>query len=645
MTPSERLHLLMRTDPFELLPPAELEALADRAEVRTYPANSYVFRQGDPSGDALFLVARGLVEFVVANDRREESVVALKRPCDFFGETVVFSRRRYPGSARAKEHLTCLVVRRGELEPILFRYADFAGFFTTLLAERIRLLYAELGSQVSDGCITGVDSTLFRKRVSDVMAYPVITCRTTDPVTAVSRVMAERDINAVVALDNARRPRGILTEKNLVRFLIASRTHDVDTCKVEQIMHSQLLEIRPEAFIGQALVAMMRSKTKHLIVMERGELVGIVSMFDLVRAQSAGTLLLTRDIESQPDLRGLALVGGEVRKILSAMAGEGAPVTEIFEVMSELQERLTRRVAQLAEEQMKSEGWGAPPAEYCWINTGSAARYEQTFGTDQDNALVYAVPPPGKGRMATGYFARLSALIVEGLAGCGFAPCEDGLSAAEPAWRRPLDEWLDLIERFVQTRDPDLARMVLVLLDFRPVWGNMALAETLRNRLFEGFAECLVADHPADAEDLDYRLPIRFLGTFRTESGGPHQNEMNLKRAGLAPIVAGVRLLAAKHGISEPSTLGRLHALSEEGALSVETAAEVRASFETLLGFSIRENLKKTVAGKNADHYLDPYGLRRRERVRLKEALAGVAVLLDRVNDGFDGFWLRQIPR
>ncbi|MFP4030044.1 MAG: DUF294 nucleotidyltransferase-like domain-containing protein [Desulfococcaceae bacterium] len=645
MTRNERLNLLTRTDPFEMLPPAELAALADKMEVRTFPANSYVFRQGDPSADVLYLVARGLVEFVVANDRREESVVALKRPCDFFGETVVFSQQRYPGSTRAKENLTCLVLPRSDLEHLLFRYADFAGFFTTLLAERIRLLYAELGSQVSDGCITGVDSTLFRKRVSDVMAYPVITCRTTDPVTAVSRIMAERDINAVVALDGGRRPRGILTEKNLVRFLIACRTYDVETCKVEQIMHSQLLEIRPEAFIGQALVAMMRGKTKHLIVVERGELVGIVSMFDLVRAQSAGTLLLARDIESQPDLRGLALVGGEIRNILNAMAGEGAPVSEIFDVMSELQERLTRRVVQLAEERMKAEGWGAPPVEYCWINTGSAARYEQTFGADQDNALVYAAPPPEKARMAEGYFARLSALIVEGLAGCGFVPCKDGLSAVEPAWRRTLDDWLRLVDRFVQTREPDLARMVLVLLDFRPVWGNMALAEALRNRLFDGFIECLMADHPVDAEDLDYRLPIRFLGTFRTESGGLHQNEMNLKRAGLAPIVCGVRLLAAKHRITEPSTLGRLEALAEAGVLSVEEAAGVRTSFETLLGFSIRENLKKIVAGKEADHYLDPYSLRRRERVRLKEALAGVAVLLDRVNDGFDGFWLRQIPR
>lgn len=645
MDRDERIQLLLRTDPFEMLPRDDLEALAERMRIDAYPANDYVFRQGDPSADALFIVARGLAEFVVANDRREESVVSLKRPNDFFGETVVFSRRRYPGSARAKEALLCARISRSDLEPLLFRHADFAGFFATLLAERIRLLYAEIGSRASDGCITGVDSTLFRKRVGEVMAYPVITCRTTDPVTEVSRMMADRDINAVVALDNERKPRGILTEKNLVKFLIATRTYDVDRCKVDRIMHSNLVEIRPGAFIGQALVTMMRSKTKHLIVLERGELVGIVSMVDLVRAQSAGTLLLTRDIESQPDLRGLSLIGGEIRKILGAMAAEGAAIPEIFDVMSELHERLTRRAVQLAEERMKSEGWGAPPVEYCWINLGSAARYEQVFGADQDNALVYATPARDRAEATAAYFARLSALIVEGLAGCGFAPCKDGLTAVEPDWRLPLDEWFRRIDRFARTRDPDLTRMVLALLDFRPVQGNMPLAESLRNRLFDGFEACLSAAHPVDAEDLDYRLPIRFLGTFRTESGGRHKNEMNLKRSAIAPIVAGIRLLAARHRIVEPSTLGRLEALAEVGELSESESAEVRSAFEVLMGFSIQENLKKIVAGKPADHFIDPYSLRRRERVRLKEALAGVALLLGRVNDGFDGFWLRQIPR
>ena len=35
---------------------------------------------------------------------------------------------------------------------------------------------------------------------------------------------------------------------------------------------------------------------------------------------------------------------------------------------------------------------GPPPAPYCWIVLGSEGRREQTFKTDQDNALIYADP-------------------------------------------------------------------------------------------------------------------------------------------------------------------------------------------------------------------------------------------------------------
>ena len=119
-------------------------------------------------------------------------------------------------------------------------------------------------------------------------------------------------------------------EKSLVKHLIAGQMYPVETCRVENIMFSNLMEIRPQAFIGQALVAMMRSKTEHLIVMERGELVGTLSMIDLIKTQSTGTLLLAKDIESQPDLRGLTLIAREIRDILVAMVGEMPGLTRFL---------------------------------------------------------------------------------------------------------------------------------------------------------------------------------------------------------------------------------------------------------------------------------------------------------------------------
>ena len=645
MNSTELFNVLIKTNPFEILDSDILESLSARTTWKAFEPNTYVFKQKDPSQDVLFILASGLVELTVTDDRGIETVVGLRRAFDFFGEMVVLSRERYPASARVKERSACCLIDRKDLEELMYGYPEFCGFFNALLTERLRLLYQEIleeRSILGVARIRGIDTSLFRKRVSEIMSYPVMTCKTGDFVTSASRIMDEKGINALVALDRNDRPRGILTEKNLVKYLIAHRTYPVETCRVENIMYSNLVAIKPQDFIGQALVAMMRSKTKHLMVLERGDLVGIISMTDLIRTQSAGTLVLTRDIESQPDLNGLVLVSREILDILNAMVSEEASVEEIFDVMSELHERLTRRVIQLSEERMKLDGWGPPPLEYCWINMGSSARYEQTIGADQDNALIFAEPDPEKAEAADEYFKRLSDLVVNGLVRCGFPECPQGIMATHAEWRRSENGWNHFLEEWLRTCDPSRTRMILSLLDYRPIWGNIALAESLRGKLFDAFSVCLRSDYRVTRDDLAYRLPIRFLGTFQTEDSGFHKNEMNLKRSAIIHLVNGIRILAAKHRISEPSTLGRLKLLMDSGATSRSDGELFSGSFKQLMRFNIRENMKKVQQGMAPDNYIDPYSLRKRERVILKEALSGVSRLLNLVNHEFDAFWLKQ---
>ncbi len=628
---------LARTDPFGILEPDVLRSLAEKIVLKTYAPNTYVFKTGTPSMDALFVIHSGLAEMIVIDDKGLEMVIGLRRPFDFFGETVVLSQQRYPGAIRVKEELSCFLVYRRDLERLIYEHPDFCGFFNVLLAERLRLLYEALVEERSKGGYSGisqVEPELFRKRVSEIMAYPPITCRTDDLVTEVSEVMSDRDINAIVAIDRENRPRGILTEKNLVRYLIAKQTYPVDTCRVEDIMYSNLVEISPHAFIGQALVAMMRSKAKHLIVVERGDLVGVVTLVDLIKTQSAGTLLMTKDIESQPDIRGLAMVSREIGNILGAMIEENAPLAEIFDVMSELYDRMVRRIIQLSEERMKLEGWGPPPVEYCLINMGSAARYEQVLLTGQSNAIIYADPDERQAGTVEEYFQTLSAIIVDGLVQCGFEKSDQSALVIRPAWRRPVSAWQALVASWGEGDDGELAGVVEQLFDFRAIWGNMAMAEALREQLFQAFESRLEKGLERAAEESDYRPPVSYLGTFITERSGRHKNEMNLKKSAIMPMINGVRKWAIRCRIAEPSTLGRLDHLVAAGAMSEKEGALFRKSFQDLMMLNIRENLKEIRQGRRPDEHIDPYSLRKKERMALKDALSGVSLLLESLPRG-----------
>ena len=642
MEDHEILTVLKRTDPFEILEADVLKQLSKNTGVRSYSPNSYVFRQGEQSLDRLFVIASGLVEITVTNDRGLESVVGLRRAYDYLGETVILSQQRYPGSARAKEGLVCLVITRKQFEKLIYEHPEFSSFFNALLAERMRLLYEEIVAQKSYEAYSGTETGI-GKRVSEIMSYPVVTCSMSDSVSDISRVMSEKDISAVIALDTEQKPRGIITESSLVKHLIAQQLYPISTCRVGQIVNSHLVTVGPESFIGQALVSMIRNKTRYLIVMERGKLVGIVAMVDLIKLRSTGQMLMAHTMESQQSIQGLSVISRELDHILGDMVAEKAALGEILDVMSELHERLTQRVMELSEERMKHEGWGPAPVDYCWINLGSAARYEQTLRTDQDSAILYADPEPEMRSTVDAYFEQFAQIAVEGLQACGFAGCPENISPVQDQWRRSQSEWLRWVKKWGKSFLPQDSRMVAILLDLRPVWGNKSLSSRFVDSLFSVFRQSLQVRRNPSGDEPFQPVSVVFPGTIVTETSGIHKDEINLKSAGIQHLVSGIRILAAGRGIKEPSTLGRLEQLADAGAISPEELSLYRTSFETLMILTLSENLKKIGQGRPPDNYLDPYALRKRERLLLKEALSGVTQLQKHASQKMNVSWFKDM--
>jgi CBS domain-containing protein len=108
-------------------------------------------------------------------------------------------------------------------------------------------------------------------------------------------------------------------------------------------------------------------------------------------------------------------------------------------------------------------------------------------------------------------------------------------------------------------------------------------------------------------------------------------------------LVNGIRILAAGSGIQEPSTLGKFEHLAAAGILSAEESVLYQTSFESLMLLALAENLKKIGQGRLPDNYLDPYALRKRERILLKDALSGVTQLQKHVSQKMNVSWLRDM--
>lgn len=96
------------------------------------------------------------------------------------------------------------------------------------------------------------------------------------------RIMADREIGALVVLD-AGRPVGLLSERDYARNVILKGRMSRDTA-VRDIMTSRVVCARPDQTVEECMALITDKRIRHLPVMSDGNLVGIISIGDLVKA-------------------------------------------------------------------------------------------------------------------------------------------------------------------------------------------------------------------------------------------------------------------------------------------------------------------------------------------------------------------------
>jgi CBS domain-containing protein len=115
-------------------------------------------------------------------------------------------------------------------------------------------------------------------QVGDIMKTDVKTTTPQDTFAHVARLLHDNAISSVVVLDGDRLA-GIVTERDLVNLVADGM--DPRTTRVEERMTRNLDTVQPRTDIAEAAEHMARLRIRHLPVVERGALVGIISIRDL----------------------------------------------------------------------------------------------------------------------------------------------------------------------------------------------------------------------------------------------------------------------------------------------------------------------------------------------------------------------------
>ncbi|MFN8132668.1 MAG: CBS domain-containing protein [Solirubrobacteraceae bacterium] len=99
-----------------------------------------------------------------------------------------------------------------------------------------------------------------------------------------AEAMAQRNVGAAIVVDPEQPGPGIITERDILRSVAAGEDPSVE--RVAAHLTSTLVFAAPDWSLEEAAVAMVRGKFRHLIVIESGEVVGILSVRDIVRVWS-----------------------------------------------------------------------------------------------------------------------------------------------------------------------------------------------------------------------------------------------------------------------------------------------------------------------------------------------------------------------
>jgi CBS domain-containing protein len=97
------------------------------------------------------------------------------------------------------------------------------------------------------------------------------------------KVMADRNVGAVLVIDEDGKIAGIFSERDLARKL-PSGERTIERTKVNEIMTSNVLYVNPDTSIPDCMNLMTEKRIRHLPVLANGKLMGVISIGDVVKA-------------------------------------------------------------------------------------------------------------------------------------------------------------------------------------------------------------------------------------------------------------------------------------------------------------------------------------------------------------------------
>ncbi len=449
---------------------------------------------------------------------------------------------------------------------------------------------------------------------------PPVACSPGESVRRAIQTMRELAIGSMVVVSPDRIPIGILTLRDIAdRVVLEPGAVDGP---IERVMtpHPVTLPVTETAY--RAALTMIRHGVRHIVLVEGGRLAGIVSERDLFGLQSSSVRELSAAIKGAVDLDAVERFGRDINGLARKMFEQGVAIAALTAFVAALNDLLTERVVQLEFAQSALAN-----LRCCWILMGSEGRSEQTFATDQDNGIIFAVTPGRSAESVRAAILPVAQRINRALDRAGYRLCPGEIMACNPQWTLSLDEWRQRFERWIDSGSPEALLHGAIFFDLRPLHGDLALGGELRHWLMQHAPRYPRFLHQMAANALKNRPPLGWLKRFSLDEAG----RIDLKLNGATLFVDAARIFSLAHGIDEVNTERRLRAAAPLLRVPAREVDAWIAAYYHIQGLRLRRQADCLRLRLPADNRIDPYALHDFDRRVLVTALEQARTIQARI--------------
>ena len=475
--------------------------------------------------------------------------------------------------------------------------------------------------------------SLFLHRARDFVRRPPATCGPDVAVMEVARGLSREGVGSIVVVDPDGAAIGIVTDRDFRRKVVAEG-RDPATTSVRDIMSRPLVTLPPTAFAFEAVLEMTRHRIRHVVLVEDGRAIGVVSSRDFLALQTTHPVTLAREITRAGSLDALATLAARVITLVRRLVDERGTAYDIGQIVAELNDRIVVRVLALTAGALEETGEDAPPLRYCWLAFGSEARREQTLRTDQDNGLVYEDPPAHLAARAAEYYAKLADAAIQGLVHVGFPRCPGDAMASNPTWCQPVSVWEGYFHRWMKEAGPEHVLTACIYFDARPVAGAPAVAARLLDAIREAPRHRAFLAYLA-RDVVERRMPLTVFGNVAVHRSGPHRGAVDLKGAGSLQLVGAGRLYGLFLALRETNTVDRIRAAAAQGVFEGSEAGEITDAYQHLMRLRLVHQLENLERGETPDNYITPSRLSRADALLMRDAMKTISHVQSGVRERF----------